>query len=55
MEQWEHNIGDPQGYEELVFCTDGQICDIAPYYRGPCICMVDIVYAGKNATVSLEN
>ena len=41
MKIWEHNMGDPQGYEEFVSCTDGQICGTAPYFRQPCIFMVD--------------
>ena len=40
-------MGDPQVYEELVPCSDGQICGTAPYYRRPCICMVDPACSGK--------
>ena len=40
-------MDDPQGYEELIPYTDGQICGTVPYFRRPFICMVDLVYAGE--------
>ena len=38
---------DPQGYEELIPCTDGIICGTAPYFRRSSICMVYPACAGK--------
>ena len=37
----------PQGYEEIISCTDVIICGTAPYCRRPYICMVDTACAGK--------
>ena len=43
-------MGDPQGYEELISCTDFWICGTVPYCMQPLICMMDPACAGKAQT-----